>query len=84
MGVMSHSGARWSRGAGTPLCSDRGASEALPGGVGAPRASKGSCTSALCPIRLWAAPEPMSISQHRATAQGKSGHGPHPGVRPCW
>lgn len=61
-GVMTHSGTYWSQGAGTPLYSDRGVSDAVPGRVRAPRASKGSCTSAPCPTQLWAAPDLVSIS----------------------
>lgn len=61
MGVITHSGTHWSQGAGTPPYSDRRVSEALPGWVGAPRASKGSCKGP-CPTQPWAAPDPVALS----------------------
>lgn len=71
MGVITHSGAHWSQGAGTPPYSDRRVSEALPGGVGAPRASKGSCTSGPCPAQPWTAPDPVAISPALSHCIGK-------------
>lgn len=68
--------------AGTPLYSDREVSEALPGGVGAPRASKGSCTSAPCPTWPWAVPDPVCISPGLSHCTGEQWPCPSPWHQP--